>query len=219
MDGPGRDGESATEGIIELKDLRIPVRNARLYGWLYEDGGGGPCWSIEISGRAHRFGDEEFSQLLRPRFYDESMPLRVDDWRRLEGQAYRFRWQDDETEGDSLPTLYLCSHEGLTLSDLSLGARTGHRFALHWSGLAEANWDEDYGREMPFRIELSIPFIEQEVRFWQHDDEDFETAARTIMRHHGLSDAHLRYREYRRFSDDPGSEHYRLVRTLFDPVG
>ncbi|QCW24658.1 hypothetical protein [Lysobacter enzymogenes] len=207
------------EDLIELKDLRIPVERAQLHGWLYEDAGGEPRWSIEVSGRAQRFGDGDFAQALSPRFYDESLPLRIGDWRELEQQRCRFRWQDDEDQGDSLPTLYLCSHLSLPLSELSLGARDGRRFALRWTGLAEANWDEDYGREMPFRIELQIPFVEQEVRFWQRgDDEEVETAARAILRKRGLSDAHLRYREYRRFRDDPGDEHYRLLRAFFDPV-
>lgn len=217
MHASERDGESAA-GVIELKDLRIAVERAQLHGWLYEDASGEPCWSIDIVGAGHRFGDDTFAQTLSAHFYDESMPLRVGGWRELEHRQYRSRWQDDEGD-DSLPTLYLCSHLGLPLSELSLGARDGHRFALRWSGLAEANWDEDYGRDMPFRIELQIAFAGQEVRYWQDgDDEDVETAARAIMRRRGLSDAYLRYRGYRRFRDEADSEYYRLVRAFFEPV-
>lgn len=212
------DVAGAAEGTIELKDLRIAVARAQLRGWLYEDASGEPNWSIDVVGAGHRFGDGESARTLQPHFYDESMPLRVGDWRELEHRSYRFAWQDDESD-DSLPTLYLCSHLSLPLSELSLGARDGRRFALLWQGLAEANWDEDYGRDLPFRIELPIAFAGQEVRFWHDGDEaDIEAAARAILRRRGLSDASLRYREHRRFRDDPDDEHYRLVRALFDPA-
>lgn len=212
--------DSNAKDQIELKDLHLSIEHAQLQGWLYEDAGGEPRWSIEVRGREHRFGSGDFAQDLAPRFYDESLPLRIDDWRKLEGQRCRFRWQDDEGQGDSLPSLYLCSHLSLPLSELELGARQGTAFALQWSGLAEADWDEDYGRDMPFRIAASIAFAEQEVRFWQDgEDQDLEAAARAIMRRRGLSGAQLRYRGFRRFRDQPGDEFHRLVRVFFDPVG
>jgi hypothetical protein len=204
---------------IELKDVRFEVERAQVHGWLYDDASGEICWMIEVAGSAIRFGDEEYSQDLRPRFYDEAMPLRLDDWRQLEGSGYVFDLAGDDDEGDSQPILYLCSHLSLPRSRIDFGARRGHHFALSWQGLAEANWSEDYGRDMPFRIELEIEFAHQEVRFWQDDDdEDFEAAARAVMARRGLSDRHLRYRDYRRFRDDPADEHYRLIRVFFAPI-
>jgi hypothetical protein len=204
---------------IELKDRRFAVERASVEGWLYDDASGEIGWSIEVRGVAMRFGDGEFSQDLSPHFYDEAMPLRIDDWRKLEHSGYAFDLESDDDEGDSLPTLYLCSHLSLPRSQLRLGARRGHRFALDWHGLAEANWDEAFGRDLPFRIALEIEFAQQEVRFWhRHDDEDFEAAARAVMARRGLSGEHLSYRDHRRFRDDPDDEHYRLIRAFFAPI-
>lgn len=208
-----------TFDTIELKDRRFAVERAQVQGWLYDDASGEICWSIDVRGVATRFGDGEFSQNLSPHFYDEAMPLRIDDWRKLEHSGYAFDLESDDDEGDSLPTLYLCSHLALPRSQLSFGARRGHRFALDWHGLAEANWDEDFGRDLPFRIAMDIEFTHQEVRFWHHhDDEDFEAAARAVMARRGLSGQHLSYRDHRRFRDDPDDEHYRLIRAFFLPV-
>lgn len=205
---------------IELKDLRFAVERAQIEGFLYDDASGQVCWSIDVRGAAMRFGDGEFAQDLRPHFYDEAMPLRIDDWRKLEHSGYVFDLDNDDDDGDSLPTLYLCSHLPLPRSRLSFGARRGHRFALDWQGLAEANWDQDYGRDLPFRIVLEIEFAQQEVRFWHHgEDAQIEAAARAVMARRGLSGAHLRYRDFKRFRDDPLDEHYRLIRAFFAPVG
>lgn len=204
---------------IELKDRRFAVERAQVQGWLYDDAGGEICWMIEVRGVAMRFGDGPFSQNLSPRFYDEAMSLRIDDWRKLEHRGYVFDLESDDDEGDSLPTLYLCSHLSLPRSQLSFGARRGHRFALDWHGLAEANWDEAFGRDLPFRIALDIEFAHQEVRFWHHhDNEDFEAAAREVMARRGLSGQHLSYRDHQRFRDDPADEYYRLIRAFFSPI-
>lgn len=204
---------------IELKDLRFAVERARLEGFLYDDASGRICWSIDVRGAAKRFGDEPFAQDLSPHFYDEVMPLPIKDWRELEHSGYAFDLSSDDDEGDSVPTLYLCSHLPLPRSRLRLGARRGRRFALDWQGLAEANWDEDYGHDLPFRIALDIEFAQQEVRFWHHGDEaDIEAAARAVMARHGLRGEHLRYRDFKRFRDDPLDEDYRLMRAFFAPV-
>ncbi|MGO1072342.1 hypothetical protein [Lysobacter sp. CA199] len=208
-----------TLDTIELKDLRFAVERAQVHGWLYDDASGEICWMIEVAGAAKRFGEAPYSQDLRPRFYDEVMPLRLNDWRQLEGSGYVFDLATDDDEGDSAPILYLCSHLSLPRSQIDFGARRGNRFALRWHGLAEANWDDDYGLDMPFRIELDIEFAHQEVRFWHRDEnEDFEAAARAVMARRGLSDRHLRYRDYQRFRDDPTDENYRLIRTFFVPI-
>lgn len=206
--------------IIELKDLRFTVERAQVHGWLYDDASGECCWMIEVSGAPRPFGEGRFQQDLSPRFYDEAMPLQIDDWRLLEGRTCDFDLaHDEDDERSGSPTLYLCSHLSLPRSQLRFGARRGHRFALNWHGLAEANWDEDYGVDMPFRIALEIEFAHQEVRFWHHGDEpDIEAAARTVMARRGLSGEHLRYRDYRRFRDDPADENHRLIRAFFEPI-
>ncbi|SFL22739.1 hypothetical protein [Lysobacter sp. cf310] len=212
------DGEQVS-GTIRLKDLSFAVERAQIVGWLYDDASGEVCWSIDVHGSAQRFGEGEVQQDLRPHFYDEVMPARIDDWRRLEGFAYGVDLERDDAVGDSLPSLYLCSHLSLPRSELRLGARRGARFALQWRGLAEANWDEGYGEGMPFQIDLDIPFAHQEVRYWHRGDgQDYEGAAREVMARRGLSGEHLRYRDHRRFRDDPADEHYRLVRAFFAPV-
>lgn len=211
--------DEQVSGTIRLKDLSFAVERAQIVGWLHDDASGEIRWSIDVHGSAHRFGEGDLQQDLRPHFYDEIMPARIDDWRRLEGYAYTFELERDDAVGDSLPSLYLCSHLSLPRSELRLGARRGARFALHWRGLAAANWDERYGEDMPFEIDLEIPFAHQEVRYWHRDDgDDYEGAARAVMARRGLSGQPLRYRDHRRFRDDPDHEYYRLMRVFFDPV-
>lgn len=212
------DDEQAS-GTILLRDLNFVVERARIVGWLYDDASGEVCWSIDVHGSALRLREGDVQQDLRPHFYDEAMPARIDDWRRLEGFAYGFELERDDAVGDSLPSLYLCSHLSLPRSELRLGARRGARFALHWRGLAEANWDARYGQNMPFEIDGEIPFAHQEVRYWHRGDgDDYEGAAREVMARRGLCGEHLRYREHRRFRDDPEHEYYPLMRVFFAPL-
>jgi hypothetical protein len=206
--------------IIQLNALQFPIEFARIEGWLYDDAGGEVRWSINVRGVGREFGGESYRQVLSPRFYDEAMPLTIDDWRRLEGAGYDFDLKTDDDNSDSAPTLYVCSHLSLPRSELRIGERRDDRFALRWRGVAESNWGEPFGDEMPFAIDIDIPFAHQEVRFWQQDDdENFEAAARAIMARRGLSGEHLHYRNHRRFNDDPADRHYRLISAFFLPAG
>jgi hypothetical protein len=142
--------------------------------------------------------------------------IAVGDWTGFENTKTEFDLATSEDDGDGLPTLYLCSYLVLPKSEIVFGKREASRFALEWRGTADANFDEEYGSEMPFEIVAQVPFEGLEVRF--HDrGGDFESQARPLIQAQGLRDANLVFSGSKRFRDDPGDEHYRLIRTFFKP--
>ncbi len=210
---------------FRLHDLEFPIQRASLCGCLYDDVAGSYFWNIEVCGEGRLFGDECVGKVLSPRFYWHRLPVEADDWRRLEGfrRVFHADVDQDAPEFDDGPVLYVCAHLPLPRFEIELSARQRNVFALRWTGRADANWDEDFGRDMPFRMELPIAFEHQEVRFlWPDvddaiDDQAVEHVARAAMRRHGLHDDALRFSRWERFSDDPAAANYRLIRAFFLP--
>jgi len=196
-----------------LKDLDIGVERCSLQGWLYTDAAYGLRWSLEVVGKKHGFGDG-FD--LAPTFFSESLRVAIKDWTAFENTRTEFDASTSEDLDGGLPTLYLCSYLVLPRSEIRFGKRDGSRFALEWRGTADANFDEEYGSEMPFEIVCQVPFERVEVRF--HDrGGDFETQARQLARAQGLNDANLVFSGTKRFRDDPSDSDYRLIRAFLKP--
>jgi hypothetical protein len=198
---------------LTLKDLEIGLERCSLQGWLYSDTAYGLRWSLEVVGKKHRFGDG-FD--LAPTFFSESLRIAVDDWTAFENTKTGFDASTSEDEDAGLPTLYLCSYLVLPKSEILFGKREGSRFALEWRGIAEANFSDEYGQDMPFEVVAQVPFEGLEVRF--HDrGGDFETQARQLTKAQGLSDGNLVFSGSKRFRDDPSDSDYRLIRAFFKP--
>ncbi|MNO37847.1 hypothetical protein D3C76_279370 [compost metagenome] len=213
--------------VLRLKDLEFSIDYAELTGHLngaveYDGTGCANSWYLEVKGEGKLFGDEQISQILSPRFY-WSLPINIDDWRKLEGVRLCFDLETDDDEDDA-PFLYLCAHLELPKTELRLGRRQANAFSLHWNGLADANWDEQYGDSMPFSMEFPIEFTNQEVCFWQvgddesQNDEYVEAMAREIMKTRGLSDEALRFSHWERMRNESDDYHYRWIRAMFIPM-
>lgn len=205
--------DSADDGLV-LKDIRIAVRKIAVTGWLNDDVGQPLNWSVDVTCEKHHFAD---GWDLAPHFYDECFVNDLKDWTGLAHR--RFRPDDDD---DSFPALYLCAHMGLPESEIRFGERDGAGFDFSWRGLADANFDEAYGKRMPFSIRgkavvtsITVRFIEPESGMVQSP----EAAARDVMQRRGVRHDHLAFSRWRRFRDDPSDDDFHTILVDFAPTG
>ena len=201
-----------------LNNYKLAVHSAEIRGYLTNDVTAARiCWSINIVGEDMRPQmPDDCTQELEPRFYDENLQISLDNWEELEGQEIHFDL--DTSSDDQDPVLYLCSHMTLPESHIHIGARRGNSFDFSWQGLADANWDDDLGTNMPFLIEGALAFKGLEVRFGENNypEDQVEKIARKIMDKHNFYHANLCFAGSKRFRDDKEDEYYHLMRAFFE---
>jgi hypothetical protein len=201
---------------LVLKDVRIAIQQIAVKGWLYDDIDAPLNWSIDVVCEKHHFADD---WNLAPRFYDDCFAKDLRDWTAL--AHTRFVGDNDEDE-DSFPTLYLCSHMHLPRSEIAFGEHLGTAagFTFSWNGLADANLDSEYGKEMPFSITGVAEIVSVEVRFNEPETGmhgGAEAAAREVLRRREVPEDHLAFSDWKRFRDDPEDRDFHTIRAFFIP--
>jgi hypothetical protein len=160
-----------------LKDRRFAIARARLSGYIndpywcdtFNRGKDKELfWAINIEARSQEFDDEMWA----PSIYHESLRFPVRNWQALEGQSLTWDSPFDQETGELNGGFYVVEHEAISRATLSIRGRHGKRFHIHWDGLCDVFWDDDFGENVPFAVDAEAEFEGIRVRGSEKDDRE-----------------------------------------------
>jgi hypothetical protein len=150
-------------GRLSLGDLNFTLKQATLSGSLPD-----PHWRAKYAPRASldlfwsldiQADPLEFEgHTAAPRLYHECFYLRVPSWRDLAGKTLEWDSPEDEETGEPNGGLYVFSHRPIGDGVLDIGTRDGASFEIEWTGHADVGWNEQYNKEVPFRLGATCTF-------------------------------------------------------------
>jgi hypothetical protein len=121
-------------------------------------------WSFEFKAIERAFEGATW----RPRLYAEALMLSLPAPLMLPGHS-AFVEHPYNDDGEPNFSLYVFEHESAYDLRIDFGRWQGHAIELTLSGKADVNWDNDYGRSIPVRVQCIAVF--EGISVWDRTEE------------------------------------------------
>jgi hypothetical protein len=152
--------------MLAIRDRSFDVSSATFGAILSldEDAGWRFQWSFEFTA----IGREFVGATWQPRLYAEALKLSLPAPSLLPGHSF---FVEDAYNEDEEPnfSLYVFEHEPAYDMRIDFGRWQGDAIELTLSGKADVNWDDDYGRSLPIRVECMAAF--EGINVWDRTEE------------------------------------------------
>ena len=134
-------------GWLDLRERRFAIESAEVVFHRRDQ-----IWSVDIHAAQLEFDGE----LWRPYLYHQGLSLAAATPEALAGTSTSWKGLRDETyHHPELGLLCVFGHHDVYDCRLSFGSFSGGRVTLHWTGLCQVFWDEQFGEDVPLRCECS----------------------------------------------------------------
>jgi hypothetical protein len=101
-------------------------------------------WGLTLECSEKEFGGESWE----PTFEFERMPLKAKSWHELEGLETTVK------QGKC----FVVGHGSVGRTALKFGKRRGATFDIQGQGVCDVDWDDEYGRKVPFEFQARVTF-------------------------------------------------------------
>jgi len=137
--------------LFQIKDALFEIEQAAVVGILNKDGSF--AWAMDVETKRIQspllgVAGPKISITTIPHPKGVNRDLSRVEWRNV--RAY----YDDNWHGD----FYVYDAEEYYECEISLARASWNFYALKWSGLCDVNWNEEYGKRVPFKIETTAAF-------------------------------------------------------------
>lgn len=170
---------------LVLKDRVFAVEQATLGAALPDPywskkynpkGYAGLAWSLTVEAEERELDESWWEPILS---HDE-LRLPVRRWTDVAGQVVSWN-RATRAEGEAIGHLYLFEHEDIPRATIRFTARDGLRFRFEWEGLCDVHYDDEYGRDVPFRVEGWATFESVQLN---GSDRDTDASMRARLAEH-----------------------------------
>ena len=140
---------------LALKALVFDIAGATLSGtipdpyWSRKFDRGGDAmlrWSLDVDTTRQILNDESWA----PYLYHHTLRLPVRRWIHIQGQSVAWNVPFDARTGQPNGGFYVFEHAKISRASLRFIERLGVKFRFNWEGLCDIDWDDEYGKDVPF---------------------------------------------------------------------
>jgi hypothetical protein len=160
----------------------------------------GLWWGLDFECSEKEFLGES----CEPHFTFDHFRLPIDCWFDLEGLATTLKGG----------RCYFIGHDDVGQTKVQVGARTGSRFQFACEGVCDVNWEEPFGRKVPFTITTKVQF--DGIRVVGTFKDNDETLCEFLKTHFRLDG--LREEPCQEVERSAGSRQSKMIEKMFLPM-
>jgi hypothetical protein len=139
-------------GKLKIGDKKLKVKEATISESFCKDGH--PFWTIEVETEEKKF--REYPDYpWKFRFYSEDMPVDAPGLDEIVGCEVKIE-EDYDEYGEENITMYFFEHQETWGHKIKFVGKKGDKLRAKWTGRCEMAWDEKYGDDVPFELQVDF---------------------------------------------------------------
>lgn len=136
--------------MFTLRNLEFPVERASITGKF--ENGKLACF-VDVDMEPIAYDGESW----KPYLYHQGLVINVPTWKSLSGEKIAYSDpNDDNYIHPEIGILYVFGHEPTKGNLIEFGSVENGVILFKWSGTNSLFWDEEFGRNVPFKLECEL---------------------------------------------------------------